>query len=299
MRSPGFTAELSLYASVVNYATLTSSNWGGSLLAFAPAQGGGPNPCPRQFCCGGVDHSTNPPTCNGDCCSNKHWCCDDGTCCDPPDQCCADASGFRWCTGVQNDPNNCGRCDNVCPPGPPNSSPTCTNSVCGFACDAGFFPCAGGCCSSCPPPNKICNGVCTDIRGDSSNCGACGNVCAPNTSCCSGTCSDLTSDPNNCGDCGAPCPPGTCCAGGSGCCPDSSCCGNGCCAVGDVCCGGQCCAGTCCGGKCCSGSCCGSGCCPAGTFCCGPRACCPTGSVCCGSGCCPAGKRCVLGLFCL
>ena len=54
MRSPGFTAELSLYASVLNYATLTSSNWGGSLSAFAPAQSGSPNPCPGQFCVAGL-----------------------------------------------------------------------------------------------------------------------------------------------------------------------------------------------------------------------------------------------------
>lgn len=81
MHQPGFTAELSLYASVLNYATPTSSNWGGSPSAFVqPSVGGGPNPCPGQFCCGGVDHSTNPPTCNGQCCSNMHWCCADGTC---------------------------------------------------------------------------------------------------------------------------------------------------------------------------------------------------------------------------
>ncbi len=135
---------------------------------------------------------------------------------------------------VSSDPNNCGACGNVCPPGV-----ACRQGKCG-----------------CPAGQTECNGQCVDLQKDGNNCGACGNQCpfpddlppAPPHSeygCVSGACGklkctqgfgdiwrdcdgDLNSgpgsngcevnvgvnyprDPNNCGACGNKCAPGKLC----------------------------------------------------------------------------------------
>jgi hypothetical protein len=75
----------------------------------------------------------------------------------------------------------------------------------------------------CTAPNAICNGACTAIGSDPSNCGACGNACLGTDSIClAGQCScsgpeldycddvgcmDVSSDFNNCGACGYMCDP--------------------------------------------------------------------------------------------
>ena len=82
----------------------------------------------------------------------------------------------------------------------------------------------------CPTGTACCNGTCTDLNSDASNCGACGYVCAQATAVCNqGTCSgcpigltycdpacvDLSSDPFNCGACYKQCAPNEVCAGGT------------------------------------------------------------------------------------
>jgi hypothetical protein len=92
-----------------------------------------------------------------------------------------------------------------------------TSRLCG-SCGA-YACCAAG--AAC------CNGTCTDLNSDASNCGACGYVCAAGRVCangtcvvlncvypnipCSGVCVDPTSDRNNCGGCGQQCGPGEAC----------------------------------------------------------------------------------------
>src|SRR5207249_904985 len=98
---------------------------------------------------------------------------------------------------------------------PPNTTPTCTNGVCGAVCRAGYADCNGspadgcevslltdanhcGACghrcpigescvsghctcgsldSDCPSGQVCCSQVCRSLQGDLNNCGACGNVC--------------------------------------------------------------------------------------------------------------------------
>ncbi len=83
--------------------------------------------------------------------------------------------------------------------------------------------------AACTPKPPItctdCDGVCTDLRVDSSHCGACGVRCGPGTVCgagacvascsatespCDGGCFDLQTDPRSCGVCGRSCPSGFC-----------------------------------------------------------------------------------------
>jgi hypothetical protein len=78
---------------------------------------------------------------------------------------------------------------------------------------------------TCPAGNTNCNGTCTDLTGDSTNCGTCGSICATSmanatsscqsgmclTSCnagltnCNGACQNIAVDVNNCGACGRVC----------------------------------------------------------------------------------------------
>ncbi len=149
----------------------------------------------------------------------------------------------QTCTYLQTDANNCGRCGNICPAGPPNSSPTCTGGACGYQCDAGSIACGSGCCSS--PPNSTptcasgvctftcnpgytrCGNTCVNLSNDGSNCGRCGNACLPGHICeggscicpppqtdCFGVCKNLNADSQNCGGCNKVCAAGQpCCSG--------------------------------------------------------------------------------------
>jgi hypothetical protein len=76
-----------------------------------------------------------------------------------------------------------------------------------------------------------CNGSCSNLSSDESNCGACGNSCGAGTQCtdglccpsshpntCSGVCIDLMTDAANCGGCGIACGAGATCTEGL-CCP--------------------------------------------------------------------------------
>ena len=78
--------------------------------------------------------------------------------------------------------------------------------VMGTGCDDG---------AGCPTGQIECNGACTDVLLDPSNCGTCGNVCSSSQTCCSGLCVDLMTNTSNCGTCGNLCTTGESCVGGS------------------------------------------------------------------------------------
>ncbi len=72
------------------------------------------------------------------------------------------------CVRPETDPENCGVCGNICPPG----------DVC----------VSGTCLPICPPGLLLCGPLCIDPMGnDPDNCGACGRVCASGI-CVAGTC---------------------------------------------------------------------------------------------------------------
>ena len=67
---------------------------------------------------------------------------------------------------------------------------------------------------SCGEGAVNCNGRCTNMNFDTTNCGTCGMTCFDPAVCCNGECVDLQSDDANCGTCGMTCfLPATCCFG--------------------------------------------------------------------------------------
>jgi hypothetical protein len=125
-----------------------------------------------------------------------------------PDRCTAFC---RWCP-TRKKRNQCMEACRAC-----NGN---TSRLCG---SCGAYAC-------CATGTACCNGTCTDLNSDTSNCGACGNVCAePTPTCYQGTCIgcptgltwcnpacvDLSSDPFNCGTCYHQCAPNEVCAGGT------------------------------------------------------------------------------------
>jgi hypothetical protein len=73
------------------------------------------------------------------------------------------------CSNPATDPNNCGKCDNVCPP-----DQVCSGGSCSIMCD---------------PPLILCAGQCFDLSEDPDHCGSCDNKCASGI-CEDGTCAD-------------------------------------------------------------------------------------------------------------
>jgi hypothetical protein len=205
------------------------------------------------------------------------------------------------CVDTGTDPNNCGRCGNVC-----SAGQSCVSGRCE----------GGG--STCPDGLTSCNGVCVDTNNDLRNCGACGRVCPEqlnavgtcNGGYCGGVCNagyyhcdlndhrgcetDIRTDPRNCGGCGNVCASGQRCVdrkcvdGGSTCpdgltrcngfCVDPSSDSNNCGACGNRCTGGWACRN----GECqCPGF--------APRTCTAPdgsRFCCSQSDQCCGNKCC-------------
>jgi hypothetical protein len=132
-----------------------------------------------------------------------------------------------YCTGgytnLSTDPNNCGRCGNVCPAGLSCCGGFCVNTQSDNSnCGQCGNPCVGGTCSAgacvCPSGQANCGGTCTQL-GTRPNCSGCGDQCAVGQACCNGQCIS-SGQPRDgfqwCGqsaptviDCG--CPPGQSC----------------------------------------------------------------------------------------
>ncbi len=134
-------------------------------------------------------------------------------CCVEPLTCCS-----AQCWDLQNDPNNCGSCGNVCP-NDENTFSTCTGGFCNTICLNNYGDCSG-------------DGHCeTDLDSDPDHCGDCFTRCTGGSNvatwgCDAGVCAIwaceseygncngdpddgcevyLTTDPNNCGECGIVC----------------------------------------------------------------------------------------------
>jgi hypothetical protein len=97
--------------------------------------------CGSYVCCRETGPSEYGACIDGSC---QYWCAEGAIYCD------------GVCTFLNNDPNNCGVCGNVCGQATPYcSGGQCWDSACGGA----------------------------DLNWDSSNCGRCGNVCPWGTAC--------------------------------------------------------------------------------------------------------------------
>ena len=130
---------------------------------------------------------------------------------------CAKPLGFcgDLCVDLENDPNHCGDCDQICAQGL-----TCLEGQCGVACG---------------PMAVACGETCTDLDLDPNNCGECEHTCDPGIACLNGVCTpdcaegellcgELCSNPNNdesnCGACDNSCPDDQLCVYGD--CIDTS-----------------------------------------------------------------------------
>jgi hypothetical protein len=122
---------------------------------------------------------------------------------------CALTCGVQ-CVDPRMNNQNCGGCNQPCPP-----TATCTDGTC-----------------VCPNGGSACSGACVNEQTDVNHCGGCTNVCVSDQSCdtgactcpnggsvCSGDCVDKQTDTNNCGTCGNVCPAVASCTGGSCACP--------------------------------------------------------------------------------
>jgi hypothetical protein len=163
---------------------------------------------PLETCCNPAKDFCCPPGQTPCCSTEKNFCC-------PPGQICCDPGNL--CTDVSSDPQNCGACRQICPPGPANSTRTCIDGGCGWTCNSGYTQCGNACC---PSGYGCCNGVCTPLN-TTDNCGACGKVCPPGPTnstrtCINGKCGwACNSGYTQCGN--ACCPSGGQCPGGAGC----------------------------------------------------------------------------------
>jgi hypothetical protein len=189
-----------------------SSDDGNDADAATGGTGGGVGCPPGTKRCGGQCVSKEEPNvgCGSEKCSPcfipqaTSYVCQDSECI--AKEC---ESGFDQCDVTPeceniNTHDNCGSCGTVCPPN--------------------WFCNAGSCTDQCPSGTEPCNGTCSNVQTDISNCGSCGNACsAPNAqvTCEAGQCAfscnpefedcnkiagdgceaHLFSEPQNCGDC--------------------------------------------------------------------------------------------------
>ena len=82
-----------------------------------------------------------------------------------------------------SDINNCGGCGTKCSNA--NGTPSCGNSVCSIACNAGYANCN----------NNAADGCEVSTSNDVNNCGSCGNKCGNGATCVAGACVSAC-DPN-------------------------------------------------------------------------------------------------------
>jgi hypothetical protein len=125
--------------------------------------------------------------------------------------CCgASATGTKGkCVDIETDPNNCGRCGEVCEAGK-----VCTKgAVTGRCCVLEYGACQRE--SDCCKNNMCCEGTCVYDQDASANCGVCGRACKQGEACCNYDCVNLQRDFEHCGTCKNICPPEKpeCCGG--------------------------------------------------------------------------------------
>jgi hypothetical protein len=144
---------------------------------------------PGWTCCKGAcrDLSSDDANCSGcgnacvpDCYKNPTHCVK-SQCLGPYGFCMcgwADCVGNRMCeTHVDVNPNNCGKCNNVC--FFPNALPKCVGGMCQIgSCLPGFGDC----------DKQPGNGCEINLLVDAANCGACGAPCAMGLGCVMGKC---------------------------------------------------------------------------------------------------------------
>lgn len=152
-------------------------------------------------------------------CSGATPICADGACTNvctaPTPTLCAAA-----CVNTASDPAHCGGCGMGCT-APTSGNPTCTASVCGFACDPGFHACGATCASNDSPLS--CGASCTPCGAPTNataTCagGTCGFVCNSGFNRCGGVCvpeDSITACGTSCTTCTAPPSGSPVCAGGA------------------------------------------------------------------------------------
>jgi len=138
---------------------------------------------PSDGCEAALNTTTNCGSCGNTCSTNNGTAsCTGGTCgisCN---------SGYANCdnnvangceVNLRTDPVHCGSCTTVC--NSTNGTATCSNSVCGITCSAGYGNC----------DNNAANGCETNTSNNVNYCGSCSNVCNSTNgiaSCSGGTC---------------------------------------------------------------------------------------------------------------
>jgi hypothetical protein len=87
----------------------------------------------------------------------------------------------RSCVNIAVDADHCGACDKRCP-ATQHGVATCNESTCGIACNAGYAPCAEGCCATQCGPATCPTGCCANGRCERGSavtaCGKGGAACA-------------------------------------------------------------------------------------------------------------------------
>lgn len=158
MRKPGFSAEASVYKSIVHYSAGFSAHepLSGNLHASLGISGGGG--CHPFAVC--IPDKSSPTGCmligiNAQCQPIGVPC--RGCTCPPGLTNCT-----IGCVDLKTDPNNCGVCRQVC---------------------TGGKICQNGRCVCVVPTPTDCNGTCTSLLNDPNNCGACGLRCPPGDFC--------------------------------------------------------------------------------------------------------------------
>ncbi len=193
--------------------------------------------CPAgSHCAAGMCNSEDSGepvfTCTGDSCPAGEGCqtiffpaiCITSTCAAGSDDkaCVQDAGYFPYtccgeaCVDLTSDPSNCGGCGLACPSGGVCFRSTCYPTACTGEPD-------GTACFLYDLPATCCGSTCTNLGGDSSNCGACGLACPVDGgfSCSGGFCVGFDQElPVDCNAGGSPCPDGWSCLDFDYCIPD-------------------------------------------------------------------------------